>query len=78
MAEAWMKYLKTDDRERKEQTHMMNKGEKYEIEITDLGNNGEGIGRIDGMAVFVPGALPGDRIMAEITETKELCERKAD
>lgn len=71
MAEAWMKYLKTDDRERKEQTHMMNKGEKYEIEITDLGNNGEGIGRIDGMAVFVPGALPGDRIMAEITETKK-------
>ena len=50
---------------------MMNKSEKYEIEITDLGNNGEGIGRIDGMAVFVPEALPGDRIMAEIVETKK-------
>lgn len=50
---------------------MLNKGEQYEIEIMDLGNNGEGIGRADGMAVFIPGAIPGDRVMAEITQTKK-------
>ena len=28
--------------------------------ITDIGSNGDGIGRINGLVVFVPGALPGD------------------
>ncbi len=50
---------------------MINKGEKYEIEITDLSSNGEGVGRIDGMAVFIPGVLPGDRIRVEIREMKK-------
>lgn len=50
---------------------MLNKGEQYEIQIEDLGNNGEGIGRAEGIAVFVQGAIPGDRILAEITQTKK-------
>lgn len=35
------------------------------IEITDLDLEGRGVGRADGLAVFVPGLLPGER--AEIT-----------
>jgi 23S rRNA (uracil1939-C5)-methyltransferase len=41
----------------------------YEIEITDFGNDGEGIGRLDGFAIFVPGAVPLDK--AEITIESE-------
>lgn len=41
------------------------------IEITDLGENGEGIGRHEGMAVFVPGALPGEKITARIKSQKK-------
>lgn len=41
------------------------------IDITDLGENGEGIGRHEGMAVFVPGALPGEKITARIRTQKK-------
>ena len=36
------------------------------LEINALGAEGEGIGRVDGYAVFVPGALPGERVAAHI------------
>jgi len=49
----------------------LDKGDRFAVEITDLSRNGEGIGRIGGMAVFVPNTIPGDRIMAEITEAKK-------
>lgn len=32
-----------------------------EIDITGIGRSGEGIGRHEGLVLFVPGALPGDR-----------------
>ncbi len=50
---------------------MLNKGEKYRIEIVDLGQGGEGIGRADGMAVFVKDAIPGDICDVEITKVKK-------
>lgn len=34
------------------------KNQTYTMSITDIGTNGEGIGRIDGYTVFVEGALP--------------------
>ncbi|MBR0138777.1 MAG: class I SAM-dependent RNA methyltransferase, partial [Firmicutes bacterium] len=40
------------------------------LKIDDLGSAGEGIGRADGLAVFVPGAVPGDVVRAEITENR--------
>ncbi|MBM6828850.1 23S rRNA (uracil(1939)-C(5))-methyltransferase RlmD [Anaerotignum lactatifermentans] len=47
------------------------KNQEYEINIEDLGNNGEGIGRIDGYTVFVEGALPGERVRVLIVKTKK-------
>lgn len=44
---------------------------KIEVDIQDIGDEGEGIGRVEGMAVFVPGALPGDRVMCQIHEQKK-------
>ncbi|HEX6971285.1 MAG TPA: 23S rRNA (uracil(1939)-C(5))-methyltransferase RlmD, partial [Limnochordia bacterium] len=39
------------------------------IEITDVNDDGEGVGRIDGKAVFVPGTVPGD--VARVIVTQE-------
>ncbi len=36
------------------------------LEIDALGAEGEGIGRVDGYALFVPGALPGERVQAHV------------
>ena len=41
------------------------------IKITGLGSSGEGVGKIDGLAVFVEGALPGEEILAEIVTAKK-------
>ncbi|MDD2484260.1 MAG: 23S rRNA (uracil(1939)-C(5))-methyltransferase RlmD [Eubacteriales bacterium] len=49
----------------------MNKGDRFAVEITDLSREGEGIGRIEGMAVFVPNAIPGDKLTVEVTEAKK-------
>lgn len=38
----------------------LKKNELYEIHTDDLTVEGNGVGRIDGMAVFVPGMLPGE------------------
>ena len=46
-------------------------GDRREITITGLGHAGEGVGRLDGFAIFVPGAIPGDRIMVQIEEVKK-------
>ena len=40
------------------------------MEITDVSTSGEGIGRAEGMVVFVPGTIPGDVADVEITEVK--------
>lgn len=49
----------------------MEKGQKCQLQIDDMSNEGQGIGRIDGMAVFVKGAIPGDTVLAEITKIKK-------
>ncbi|MGI6728379.1 MAG: 23S rRNA (uracil(1939)-C(5))-methyltransferase RlmD [Anaerovoracaceae bacterium] len=53
---------------------MLKEQEKYTVEITDLSDMGEGIGRIEemeGMVVFVPEAIPGDIVQIEITKKKK-------
>ena len=46
----------------------MKKNEIVEIEITDVTTEGNGVGRYDGMAVFVPETAVGDIIEAKITK----------
>lgn len=47
------------------------KGKPYEIEIKTLGTSGEGVGRYQEFTVFIPNALPGERVRATITEVKK-------
>lgn len=39
--------------------------------INGISHDGQGVGRLDGMAVFVPGALPGETVDIEITQRKK-------
>ncbi len=50
---------------------MYQKNEIVELQITDLGSEGEGIGKIDGFPFFVKGALPGDTIRASVMKAKK-------
>lgn len=45
------------------------KGDVFELEITDLNNVGNGVGRIGGKVVFVKGAVSGDRAKVKIIKT---------
>lgn len=50
---------------------MLKKNEYTEIEIDDLTTYGSGIGRADGMAVFVQSALPGEVVRIKIIAVKK-------
>ncbi|SMC46430.1 23S rRNA (uracil(1939)-C(5))-methyltransferase RlmD [Sporomusa malonica] len=47
------------------------KGKSYNIDITGLGHSGEGVGRYQDFTVFVPQALPGEKVAAVITTVKK-------
>ena len=46
------------------------KNQTIELEIADLGNQGEGIGRYEGFTIFVEGALPKERVKALVVKVK--------
>ena len=47
------------------------KNKNYEIEIGGLGTSGEGVGKFEDFTIFVEGALPTEKILAEIVEVKK-------
>ena len=49
----------------------MKKNDFFELEITDIGADGEGIGHYDGMTFFVKDAVIGDRIRARALKLKK-------
>lgn len=48
-----------------------------ELHVTGYANGGAGIARSDGRVVFVDGALPGERVMARITDDSQSAYMKA-
>ena len=46
------------------------RGEQLTLDVDSLAYGGKGIARRNGYVVFVAGALPGDRVRAEVTKTK--------
>ena len=50
---------------------VVNKGQIVELEITDMTDDGKGLGRLSGLAIFVAGAVPGDKVSARITRLKK-------
>jgi len=49
----------------------LKKGAEIELEIESAAYKGKGIGKVDGLAVFVPNTAPGDRVKARIIKKKK-------
>lgn len=49
----------------------MTKDQIIELEITDLNNLGNGVGRLGGQVVFVRGAVSGDRVRARVIKVNK-------
>ncbi|MEN9566140.1 MAG: hypothetical protein RLZZ69_1336 [Cyanobacteriota bacterium] len=48
----------------------LQQGQVVELEITDLNTDGDGVGRHEGIVVFVPNTVTGDRLTAKIVQSK--------
>lgn len=48
-----------------------NKNDVIEVEITDIGNDGEGIGKVYGYTLFIKDAVIGDVVKAKIMKAKK-------
>ena len=49
----------------------MQKGDILTLDITSVGMNGEGIGRVDNFVVFVDGAMQGEEVKAQVLQVKK-------
>ena len=47
------------------------KNDLLSVRITDIGNDGEGIGKVDGYTLFIKDAVIGDRVSAKIMKAKK-------
>ncbi|MCS6871211.1 MAG: 23S rRNA (uracil(1939)-C(5))-methyltransferase RlmD [Anaerolineae bacterium] len=52
------------------ETHAEQSDDLVELELTTMAHGGSAIGRYEGRAIFVPYAIPGERILARITQDK--------
>lgn len=46
-------------------------GEKIKLKIESLAHGGEGVGRYEGLTIFIPDTAPGDQAEVKITELKK-------
>lgn len=44
----------------------VNEGEVYDVDIEDIGKEGDGIAKVKGFVVFVPGTKKGDKVKIKI------------
>ena len=50
---------------------MIKKNDILEVDILNLGCNGEGVAKVDGTILFVPFSLPGERVRVQVINTKQ-------
>jgi len=46
-------------------------GKTYDVDITELSRRGDGLARIQGFVIFVPGTRPGDKVKILITAVRD-------
>lgn len=49
----------------------INKNDEFELEIDDISTEGEGIAHIDGYALFIKDAIPGDVVRVKVIKAKK-------
>lgn len=60
-----------NDYDRKESNSTpINVGDEFDVKIEDLGRDGDGIARVEGFVIFVPGAAVGDEVRIKINATR--------
>ena len=47
------------------------KNDEVVIDIIGMNHDGEGVGRAEGYTLFVPGALPGEKVRVRVLKTKK-------
>ncbi len=50
---------------------MLQQGQKITLDIDNLADSGDGVGRYENIAIFVPNSVPGDRIAAKLEFVKK-------
>jgi len=64
-----MKNKQGSGREEKLSTfHGLKEGDEAEVEITQTARDGRGLGRLNGLLVFVSGASPGEKVKVRIVK----------
>ncbi|WP_292470854.1 TRAM domain-containing protein [Methanolobus sp.] len=53
---------------REESTAPVETGETYEVTIEDIAREGDGIARVSGFVIFVPGTSVGDEVTIKVTK----------
>jgi 23S rRNA (uracil1939-C5)-methyltransferase len=48
----------------------MKRGDEITVEVEDVAFEGKSLGRVDGMVVFVPSAIPGDNVRVRLRKVK--------
>lgn len=66
---------KTEKKPEKKPEKKSVSGPTIELAITDIGESGEGVGKFEGMTVFVQGAQPGDTVKCRVYEQKKTYSR---
>jgi predicted RNA-binding protein with TRAM domain len=46
-------------------------GKEYEVEVEDLSRRGDGLAKIEGFIIFIPGTKPGDRVNIRVTQVRD-------
>ncbi|HME19290.1 MAG TPA: TRAM domain-containing protein [Nitrososphaerales archaeon] len=46
-------------------------GKEYNVSISDTSRRGEGIARVDGFVVFVPGTKQGQNVRIKVTQVSD-------
>ncbi len=61
--------LKTVKNQKADFSNLENRN--FILDISDMNSSGQGVGRIEGLAIFVDGAITGEKIEAKVTEFKK-------
>ena len=60
--------MKSEFRGRSAMPSPVKEGEVYHVKITDIGRQGDGIARLSGLIIFVPGAKVGEELDVKIVK----------
>jgi predicted RNA-binding protein with TRAM domain len=48
-------------------------GKEYEVDVQEISQRGEGIARIQGLVIFIPGTKQGDHVKIKVTRVSRRC-----